>query len=381
MALQHLSDLDAAGQSSKLREAEKMLGWKHSSGSWLHDDNLRSICKPTFVHYDEMHIYWSNGVVSQEIGLWWEAATAAGACSSDLSAFLASGWQHCRKAFHVARAQMLKLVSAHLLKPGADYRGDSTQCLQLLPLLAYFDHAVLHGRIPLQSASLQALYAVTVAVLALKDDPRAADGHLQDLQSAHLSAFIAAYGVAATRPKHHFAFHIQPQVESCNVLLDCFTCERKHKVYKSFIALSLKSLSALDSSALLRFLEQDMGKLESSDVFCNGCLLGRKVDVQPPLEEKWSSLNFANRARFNFHEISAGDIIVLRPGKVCRIEAATIAHGRLHFLLAMYRPVRRQGCFSWWAPAGVRSLVDLSTVSTRRASWHTEDGGLLLLLP
>ena len=110
-----------------------------------------------------MHIYWSNGVVGQELSLFFSAATdKAGLRREHLEDFLTSGWKPASCIGGASTTAALKnLVSSKLLKTECDYRGDANQCLELCSLLAFYAEHVLSPVCPAIHAEVTSLLALT----------------------------------------------------------------------------------------------------------------------------------------------------------------------------------------------------------------------------
>ena len=114
----HLSDLNDHGRQSKLEEHEKLSGWKHNDHVYLKRDELWSLLKPSQIHYDVMHNYWSNGVCGQEISFFYKAITEkVGVQRADLVAFLGLNWKKSNAiGATTSSASLQSLVKDKLLK-------------------------------------------------------------------------------------------------------------------------------------------------------------------------------------------------------------------------------------------------------------------------
>ena len=230
----HLRSID---KKVELLETEKLLGWKldELSRSFLTCPDLRGWVRLENLHVDPMHVYWSNGLVAQELGLWWTAVHAHygnRVCASLLTEYVVL-WEAAPGSFAHQRPWKT-CVSAKVFRPDADYKGDANQCTLALPLCVAFCLEVLHDEcahlLP-QIESLHALYLVCLALQQMKGFPRLAD-ELAARQEAHRRCFLAAYGAEAACPKMHLAMHLADQCKRWGKVLDCFCCERKHRAYK-----------------------------------------------------------------------------------------------------------------------------------------------------
>ena len=173
------------------------------------DATCKKFLQPSRVQYDATRIYFSNGIVCQELGLIFSAAMDAGLNQEALGNFLALPWA-APQSKKIIAFQLREL--AKLLKRGSDFKGDASQKLHMLPLMAFFSSEVLSGieALSLQCASLEKLNLVRLQIQASKQNAKAANG-LSDAQRSHFQAFKAAYASEAARPKHHYAFHLEAE--------------------------------------------------------------------------------------------------------------------------------------------------------------------------
>ena len=126
---EHLTGITKKGE---LMEAEKLLGWKREElrASFLTNPDLRGWIRLEHLHVDPMHIYYSNGLVAQELGLWWTAACehfGGNVCEASLKQYVCLWEAVPGSALH--QRPWESYVSSKLLKPEMDYRGDAGQCM------------------------------------------------------------------------------------------------------------------------------------------------------------------------------------------------------------------------------------------------------------
>ena len=81
----------------------------------------------------------------------------------------------------------------------------------------------------------------------------------------HGEAFITAYGEDACKPKFHYARHMVGQARRDGMLLDTWTCERKHSMLKA-AALHIDNTRVFERSVIARALALHAASLRS------GCL-------------------------------------------------------------------------------------------------------------
>lgn len=263
--LQHLKHIHQNQSKTALEEAQKLLGWSYNDSVCFLDRDLQEYLQPSRFHYDAMHCYWSNGQVNCELGLFFTAATKlAGLKREDVILFFSSQWNRTNASGLSTAGNLVDLVSTKLLKLDTDYKGSASQCLEVLPLLAFYALEVFQEVEALQPhiRSLCALWEVSAHILNAKQCIDAVHG-LQTLQEKHLKLFIECYTKDCVRPKHHLAMHIQQQALDAGILLDCFPGERKNNIFKHTLAPRINRLEGFEKSILLRWLEHDAEKLDN----------------------------------------------------------------------------------------------------------------------
>ena len=289
--------LSAQRWRKRQEEAEVMLGFKLSAlrASPLGQGNLRSFFRLEHVQYDAMHHLFSNGIVAEELGLWFAACHAeAGVTADHMRRYACVAWSSVKGGQTVA-ARPSSFFGDKLWKLTSDFRGDAQACICALPLCVAYSVEILGDGYPSLKAvleSLQALYHVVLCIKACKSQP-AASNRLVPLQQLHMRLFLAAHGTKACRPKMHYQLHLKEQMDLWGKSIDCFVCERKHRQYKAICSAKFTcSQQAFARSALLELCSQELSmplgieKLGTSfaskvTVSCELTkLLGTKVPVQ-----------------------------------------------------------------------------------------------------
>ena len=71
--MQFLNYMDEADTVKSLEDAETLLGWNHrrTRAGFLCAESLQNLISIESCHFDSMHIYFSNGLICQEVGYWW----------------------------------------------------------------------------------------------------------------------------------------------------------------------------------------------------------------------------------------------------------------------------------------------------------------------
>ena len=119
-------ELDSlSSTTTKLQEAEKLLGWKFQelSKSFLASPALSGWAELEDCAVDAMHAYWSNGVVAQELGLWYTALLD----NSDVNlghvqTYVKAGWTACPAA-GTCMSNVWSYFSENLWRKNQDFRG------------------------------------------------------------------------------------------------------------------------------------------------------------------------------------------------------------------------------------------------------------------
>lgn len=306
--LQHLQRMRDTGTKAALNEAQKLLGWVLNDEVCFLDSVVADYLQPSRFHYDAMHCYWSNGQVNCEIGLFFGAAINSGYMTrTTLKDFFAGNrWKRTGASGVHSDGNVQALMSPKLLKTDSDYRGSATQCLEVLPLLAYMAVTELSfaRELSQQIASLRSLWKVSSHILNAKNAIDDVHG-LQALQQEHLENFIACYGPTKVRPKHHFAGHIETQSLEAGILLDCFPGERKNNTFKNILAPLIDRLQGFEKSILLRWLEHDAENL--SGFACDKIVFRMILDTGST-----SSTRIAKHVDCAWGTVKAGSYILMK---------------------------------------------------------------------
>eukprot|EP00435_Cladocopium_sp_Y103_P076014 s59_g73.t1 len=244
-------------------EAEVLLGFKLNilQQSPLAAPQLQSFFRLEWLQFDAMHHLFSNGLIAQELGLWFQAAHAmAGVTAEHMQRYMRIGWQPVKGGQSTAPRPDLNF-GCKLWKTDADFRGDAQACLHALPLCVSYGEDMLRERfVALHPVldSLVALHRVVSCVKACKANRTAAE-RLLPLQRQHMEAFISAHTTDVCRPKIHYQLHLKEQMDLWGKAIDCFVCERKHKQYKSICGSKLTcSQASFARSALSELCSQEL---------------------------------------------------------------------------------------------------------------------------
>ena len=269
-----LNHLQTCGTVKEKQMSEVALGWKTATleRSLFASPILRGWAKLESIVLDSVHCYHSNGHIAQEIGLWYTALLRAGYKLETLLQYVALGW----KSF--AGDSIARSFDAKMFRPNEDYRGDAKDCGLVLSICTAFAAEVLQECLSMQkeNASLQALQEVVVLLAKCKLSVCFAE-ILEIKQRKHGAAFLDAYDTSVVRPKFHYAKHLVSQMLVWGKHVDCFVCERKHRLFKTVVGPKLNKLSNFSKSALLQLTECDLQQTHLAENF-TGCLSGKSIE-------------------------------------------------------------------------------------------------------
>ena len=324
---------------ARLDEAEKLLGWNWTSleVSSLNRNSLRGWFDVEHIHFDAMHAYWSNGIIAQELGLWYDKVTSLAAVTLDhLQAYADIGWQGVAGTTSQWRPAK-QYFTDKLFRKNTDYRGDADCVLAVLPLCVAFGEEILRGRESTLDEALDSLIALQKVSVCILDSKISATcvRPLHVLQQEHMRCFLIAYGAAVARPKLHFATHLKEQCEQWNRMIDCFVCERKHRAYKALCGNQVLGMnkSQFTKTALLQLAQQELNTPEEVERFHT-----RQLGV--PKESKVFQNTFrtslpawlATGLEHQAVRYVRGQFLLL--GKTCAVEIqASVKHQESHYLL------------------------------------------------
>ena len=287
--VEDIIELLSAQRSKKLKEqAEVMLGFKLSSvvAGPLGQRQLKDFFRLEFVQFDSMHHLFSNGLIAQELGLWFAACNAAAGVTADhMQRYACVAWESVKGGQGESRRPGMHF-GEKLWKLGADFRGDAQACIYTLPLCVSYGEELLRNRFPTLHPhldSLKALHKVVLCVKACKANI-AASQRLLSLQQSHMHLFLVAYSEKACRPKMHYQLHLTEQLDLWGRSIDCFVCERKHRQYKAICSAKLTcSQQSFARSALLELCSQELAMPLSADKL--GTCFASKVSISCELTE------------------------------------------------------------------------------------------------
>lgn len=301
----------------KKKELEKFLGWnaKNFLNGPLTDLELRDWVTVEDINYDSFHGYYSNGIMPQELGLWY--TTLRENCNVTLKHLqtYAAMWQRCPGTPAAKQVSPEKFFTEKTWKEGCDYRGDATSTALVLPLCVAFGREVLSEQVEVQAAlrSLEALYQVTLLVADLKR--KANVEKLLPMQQKHMEAFSEAYGSSVMRPKFHYVLHTSHQICKNHRHIDCWPCERKHQMYKARAASNWSNSPHFSKGMLLDLATEDLNQSHPAEKL-GMRLLGTTLSA--PAESD-SLASTASQLEIKCVTYVAGQFVYLSDDAVCKI--------------------------------------------------------------
>jgi len=333
----------------KREETEVMLGFKLSSlaESPLTQRNLRGFFSLEHVQFDSMHHLFSNGLVAQELGLWFSRAhQMAGVSVEHMTRYMQIAWAPL-KGGQIDPPRADKHFTSKLWRLDQDFRGDAQACLEVLPLCVAYGEEMCRGRYAgMESAlnSLAALHAVVICLKACKDSVTAAS-RLLVLQREHMQRFVDAYTTGERRPKLHYSLHLAEQMQERGRPFDAFVCERKHRHFKSICngKLNQPGKANFARSALLELVSmelatpQSVSKLETQlqGSASSSCALSKLLGSCKPVQ-------VASALEHRGIRYGKGQFFLLPNSKAMEVLSAVQAGDTFFLLVTMLEPVGDQ---------------------------------------
>ena len=369
--------LEAEKVQSKRNDLETLLGWKLSTlqRSVLLSPQLSDwFGSMNNIQYDSMHDYWSNGIVAQELGLWY--SNLCWYTKKDIQhvcSYVSFGWKPVKNSQAENSGNPCHHFDGKLWKVGQDFRGDASACLLVLPLVVAYSEEMLRSTVPDMEPmldSLQALYTVCVCLQRAKID----DNHVRsllNLQTKHMCKFQLAYTTKAVRPKMHFALHIQEQAERLGKWVDCFVCERKHRVYKNTCSRGVvASRETFARTSLLQLVSKELQESLRADVL-QPQLLGKmcSADTLSSVLPAGKPIVISTSAEVHGVLHGRGEFLLLSPTCVVEIQAAVQQGNSFFYLVEMLHLKATSYCKSvgmstWSRKAAGEQSCALLPVST-----------------
>ena len=225
---------------NKLQQMEVVAGFVANPHGLLANPSARAFCPPSAWLLDVMHLYYSNGVCSWEVNALLTRTAEVGISLPLLQEVAgATKWQKA------ARCTCTPSWRKGLFDPsrftGDSYRGCALDLIELLPLLYFHLEETVgrHDLLQLEMQSFRCLLEIHFELSRLKFSTSFDNtACLARLQQEHQERYSLAYGLERLKPKHHGRMHIAQQLQASQLYVDCLPMEKKHRIYKSFIAVN-----------------------------------------------------------------------------------------------------------------------------------------------
>ena len=365
---------------SEVKKQEMIYGFSFCDSALLADATARSVLPPSKCLYDFLHCLFSNGIVCLEVCEFWKAVRQRTQLDlNDLQQFCTGCGFHLRKSIHDCRLQRV-FDSKYIEKP--TYGGDASHCVLALFLLEIFISYVLpdHEELRPHIFSLKKLCVLCRWYFRLKAGkcrPNMLPSRwMIKLISEHLQAFTAAWGKGMVRPKHHFNFHCAESMDLQAQTLDCWTMERKHRVYKNS-AKNFAYSGSFEPAILTKLLMIQEEQLR--DIMPEPYLQSPTSDPSLASRCQCTSAEVGQTLRYQSQSYHAGDMCLFDddPGKAIKIlQCCSLllpgSNSWSFYLLGEdlqratdIRASDDQWHFSQWRSIGSQSLIPMSSRASR----------------
>lgn len=322
------------GKTAK-EKAETQLGWKAAAlnCSALLNPNLRDLLDLTHIFFDPMHCFVANGIVTQELGLWYTRLTTKTQVTLDrLRSYAQTCWQSCVPGMF----DMTKIFASKLWVADRDYRGDASDTLSALPLCVAFCFEVVLPVFPTmleEVKTLTALYAVILSWLRAKYGDATQEASLmKEKQKYHVSCFLQAYSATLVRPKLHYSLHLPEQFLIQKQAFDAFPGERKHIYFKSNVAPRCKCLGTLSRTALLELGEMDLKTNEKDRTLKTRLQEPIQLDNRLASAFRKGTWTVSKKLQHAAHTHAAGEYKLLPDGSAVEIICAAQGNNSYYLL-------------------------------------------------
>ena len=236
-ACDHLMQRQRLDSKANFERLETACGLNWNIRGVLADQELREYVKPTSIHFDGMHCYFSQGIAGLELRNFPEALTRVGINFAEVRQYFEADWRMLGNINTRAIAAMT-LSENREKSSEASWKGMASELLSVYPIMDHMARTLLAPFHEIRN-ELRSFLCMCDIVKQLQRMKRQCPilvsevVRLKLLQKSHLQAFIACYGEEQVRPKHHYSLHIGDQCLEHGMMLDCFVLERKHKQLKN----------------------------------------------------------------------------------------------------------------------------------------------------
>ena len=383
-----LSHLRSLPTKTKKAQHETLLGWNLDAAtrSFLNSSELAGFAELDDCYFDGMHGYFSNGVVNQELGLWYTAIRQNTPVTLAHLQQYSAAWQLANQEEYMKTVNAADF-SDKLWRMEMDVKADASKSWSILRVCVQFGEELLRAEYPElgpQLDSLKALYYSTQALLRTKSNPAFAN-ELKGLQRIHTKLFGEAYPLKQ-RPKLHFNMHLPDQTIKWGRYLDAFACERKHKEFKQ-VAVRYQQLETFERGVLLELLSNDLKDMPRG---VKATLLSKPRTQSASLAKAMGCKEPVNVARHlqAGTALSSGDFLMLSADKAVQVVCGAEIKSENLLLVEELTYVKQKGIGSIWKRSEKQSMLETSGLSlshkvsfVRSQSKSAGPAEQLLLLP
>lgn len=323
---------------------------------------------------DWMHTFLQTGVLNDAVYNMIAAAGPHGATLDNLQQYLKQDWRypfqlqgkskHLHEVFDVRRNRTDKL------------KCSASELLGVCGMVRAF----IECRIPdepsirLQREAFLAACAVVDAILSVerRGGGRAQAPHIAGLVREAQQKLIAAYGRAALKPKHHWAFDIPEQIMRDDAVLDAFVLERLHLRTKR-VTEQVCNTRRFEASTLAGNMASQKHSLQDG----NACGDGLRGDRGSLVE--FPSARVADSLVYGQLRLKTGDLAQHRRGTGL-ILACALEDGALFVIVNRLDKVQELSphCSKWRHQPGF-DVFDIAGVTTPLAWQEMPDDTVLVI--
>ena len=361
-----------------MEKKEKSAGFNICDKALLSDRRVREVLPPSSFLLDDMHIYWSNGIVSWEVNALYTMWTKTN--NGNIENFFALNWKTASKQSNT-KSWRLSLCHESMFG-GVSYKGSASNLQVFFPLFQHFlDGCVGHDENFFAALkSMHVLRRITMELHKLSREDVGPLNYLQTLQCQHHQLTQEAFGYDHIKPKHHARFHIPKQVARAGFHVDCFPGEKKHKLYKSHIGLHRydpwnNSKKGEFGHLVMRQVWQH--HLEALKKFTGSSSLTGTTHVNATLGPLLgqSTVNVSAGMQYKGRNIAAGDVLLgEHPGMVLDVlQAGCDFFVRLEILTLE----REEEFISFWKKKSKQKIVPVSATGRTPTWWLEQENHII----
>ncbi|CAJ1351724.1 unnamed protein product [Effrenium voratum] len=215
--------------------------------------------------YDWFHVYFVHGIANTHAGLFLGKLLAAGHAKKEIEDFIDGFSYPARLRGSKPHKVLDKRKASDPLKCSASETINFCILLRVFVNLFVWDSAT--PPLKQDCAAFYRLMEVADMLLSLARS-HAPEGQASELARRirlHLDGFQEQCGIEHWTPKCHLALHLPLQLARHQLLISCFTHERKHKMVKKLANHVLDTSKAFEKSVLSDIALQSMRELSDEE--------------------------------------------------------------------------------------------------------------------